>query len=289
MQAGVVSEKRCESDYQCPSCRFDRVMRHVADENRRARESAGPPAGRREKIVSWKEKFMEKPAWKRPCIHHLKGRIDFRACHNEYRCGKCDFDQYFQDQYTVHAVVQPVHVRELQGFRFPQGFYFHPGHTWVKIEEDSRVRIGLDDFAARLFGPLDRVEAPLMGKEVRQEEACIHIQRESQKAEVRSPVNGVVTAINPILRDDGNLLNRDPYTEGWVMTVHATDLRQDLKGLLIGKETDEFMRKELGRLHHAIEEVAGPFAVDGGLLGNDIYGNMPQLGWKRLTQMFLRS
>ena len=128
-----------------------------------------------------------------------------------------------------------------------------------------------------------------MGKEVKQEEACIRIQRDSQDAEVRSPVNGVVTAINPIVRDDGNLLNRDPYTEGWVMTVHATDLRQDLKGLLIGKETDAFMRKELGRLQHAIEEVAGPLAVDGGLLGNDIYGNMPQLGWKRLTQMFLRS
>jgi glycine cleavage system H lipoate-binding protein len=264
-------------------------MRHVADENKRAGESGGSTGGRRGKIVSWKEKLMEKPPWKRPCLHHLKGRIDFRACNLEYRCGKCDFDQYFQDQYTVHTVVHPVIVREIKGLRFPQGFYFHKGHTWVKIEEDSTVRVGIDDFAARLFGPLDRVKAPLMGKKVKQNEGCIYLHRNSHEAEVRSPVGGVVTAINPAVRDDGKILNQDPYAEGWVMTVHAKDLRRDLKDLVIGQETDEFMGAELERLHQAIEEVSGPLAADGGQLGHDVFGNMPQLGWEKLSRMFLQS
>ena len=229
------------------------------------------------------------PPWKRPCIHHLKGRIEFRACHNAYHCGKCDFDQYFHDQLTVHTVMKPVNVQELRGFRFPQGFYFHAGHTWVKIEEASTVRIGIDDFAARLFGPLDRVEAPLMGKEIRQNEECILIQRDSYQVKMRSPVSGVVTAINLNVRDDGKLINQDPYTKGWLMTVHAKDSRQDLKGLLIGNETHEFMGRELERLDQIIEEVAGPLSTDGGQLGNDIFGNMPQLGWEKLARAFLRA
>jgi hypothetical protein len=128
-----------------------------------------------------------------------------------------------------------------------------------------------------------------MGKEVRQDEGCIHIYRSSHEAEIRSPVGGVVTAINPAVRDDGEILNRNPYTEGWVMTVHAKNLRQDLKSLVIGRETDEFMSLELERLHQAFEEVSGPLAADGGQLGHDIFGNMPQLGWEKLSRMFLQS
>jgi hypothetical protein len=91
------------------------------------------------------------------------------------------------------------------------------------------------------------------------------------------------------VRDDGKILNQDPYAEGWVMTVHAKDLRRDLKDLVIGQETDEFMGAELERLHQAIEEVSGPLAADGGQLGHDVFGNMPQLGWEKLSRMFLQS
>ena len=81
----------------------------------------------------------------------MKRRIGFRACTNEYLCGNCEFDQYFDDQYAVHAVVKPVDVLDIDGFKIPQGFYLHKGHTWVKIEKDQTVRVGLDDFALRML------------------------------------------------------------------------------------------------------------------------------------------
>ena len=49
------------------------------------------------------------------------------------------------------------------------------------------------------------------------------------------------------------------------------------------------MERQVERLHQVIEDVAGPLAADGGYLGNDIYGNMPQLGWGRLTRIFLNT
>jgi glycine cleavage system H lipoate-binding protein len=289
MQAGVVRHKFCDIDYQCEACRFDRALRRTARENSRPRQPGEIPQGKSGRIVYWKDRLRELPAWKQPCLHHMKGRIDFRACTHDYQCGNCEFDQYFSDQYTVHAVVRPVDVLDVKGFKIPHGYYLHRGHTWVKIEEGSTVRVGLDDFALRLLGPLDRVDAPLLGKEVKQDRDDILLSRSSNTARVQSPISGVVTDINPELRERGSLANQDPYTQGWVMRLHSQNLRQDIKNLMIGEQASQYLDGEIDRLYEVIEEEAGPLAADGGYLGDDIYGNLPQTSWQKLTRQFLRT
>lgn len=289
MQAGVVRRKDCSINYDCPACRFDRALRRVAAENQRIRSEGNRPTGKRQKIVFWQEHLSNLPSSKRPCIHYLKERIDFKACNQEYHCGTCEFDQFFNDQYAVHAVVRPVGVLDIKGFKIPHGYYLHPGHAWVKVEEEDTVRVGLDDFALRLLGPLDRIEAPLLGKEVLQNRADVSLARGSNSAEILSPVSGVVTAINSELREKGNLANQDPYTEGWVMCLHSKNLRQDLKELMIGGEAGDYLDDEIDRLYRVIEEEAGPLAADGGYLGDDIYGALSPNVWKKLTRQFLHT
>ncbi len=289
MQAGVVRSKFCEHDYNCRVCRFDKVMQKAADDNQKERETGHEPGGRRGRIISWRSKLRERPAWMRPCIHYMKGRITFRACTHEYHCGSCEFDQYFYDQYTVYTVVKPVDVLELRGFRVPQGYYLHRGHTWAKIEEGTSVRVGIDDFAFRLFGPFDQIEAPLIGNEVKQDEEAIKIFRGTHQASFLSPVSGVVTSTNPRLRECGDLSNQDPYSEGWVLRIYSNGLRNELKNLIIDIETKNFMDREVDSLFGLVEGVVGPLATDGGNLGSNIYGNMPQLGWERLTRRFLHT
>jgi glycine cleavage system H lipoate-binding protein len=289
MQAGVVNRRGCRIDYDCPACRFDRAMRRVSDENKKLMEQGTVLKRKRGKIVFWKEKLIELPPWKRPCLHHMKGRIEFKACTHEYRCGNCEFDQFFNDQYSVYAVVRPVDFLDVEGFKIPHGFYLHRGHAWVRVEEGSEVRVGLDDFALRLFGSLDRVEAPLIGKKIEQDRADILMNRGPHAARVLSPVSGVVTAINARLREKGSLANQDPYSEGWIARVHVDNLRRDLKQLMIGGETMDFIDQEVNRLYRLIEDEAGPLTADGGQLGNDIYGNLPQVGWQRLAKLFLHT
>jgi glycine cleavage system H lipoate-binding protein len=289
MKAGVVSKKLCQTKYNCPSCRFDRILRRISDENLSLKREGSVHKGKRGLIVSWQQKLRSQPATKRPCIHHMKGRIEFKVCTNDYKCANCDFDQYFNDQYSVHAVMSPVDVLDIRGFKVPQGYYFHTGHTWIKVEEGSSVRVGIDEFALRLLGPLDRIEAPLMGKEVTQGHADIGVSRAVHQARFLSPVSGVVTAINPKLREAGELANQDPYSVGWIMRVHCNNLRGELKNLMINKETGEFMEGEVARLYEVMEEVAGPLAADGGDLSHDIYGHLPQLGWERITKVFLKN
>ena len=287
MQAGVVRQKNCQIDYRCEACRFDRAMRLTARENSRLRQQGESLRGKSGQIVYWKDRLRELPPSKQPCLHHMKRRIDFRTCTHDYQCGNCEFDQYFSDQYMVHAVVRPVNVLSVKGFKLPHGYYLHRGHAWAKIEEGSTVRVGLDDFALRMLGPLDRVEAPLMGKQVEQGRDDILLSRDTNTARVQSPISGVVTDINPGLRETGKLANQDPYTDGWVMRLHSDNLRQDLKTLMIGDQASQYLDGEIDRLYEVIEEEVGPLAADGGYLGDDIYGNLPGDSWEKLTRLFL--
>ena len=79
MQAGVVPCKKCEIDYHCEACQYDRALRRAARENREIRQQGRRPAGKRGKIAFWKDRLRELPVWKQSCLHHMKGRIEFRA------------------------------------------------------------------------------------------------------------------------------------------------------------------------------------------------------------------
>ncbi len=289
MQGGVVSRKFCKTNYACVSCRFDRALERAAEQNRKAGREGRPLQGKRGRITSWKDNLRKRPPSRRPCIHHMKDRIEFRACHNDYRCENCGFDQFYNDQFAVHTVLRPVRPMEIKGFVVPQGYYFHPGHTWVRVEDADQVRVGIDAFALGLFGPFDHIQSPLLGREVRQDRPDIRAVRGALRADILSPLTGVVTGVNPRLWEDAAMAGRDPYSEGWVMTVHPTDLRADLGRLMIHRETEAFMEAEVKELYEWIEDVAGPLAADGGFLRQDIFGNLPALGWERLTRRFLRS
>jgi glycine cleavage system H lipoate-binding protein len=285
----VVARKECRINYECPACRFDRALGRTARENRMLKEQGELPPGKRGRIVSWKAKLRELQSWKRPCLHSMKQRIAFRACTHDYLCGNCDFDQYFNDQFTVFAVVRQIDVQDIKGIKFPQGYYLHPGHCWVKLEEGSDVRIGLDDFALRILGPMDHILSPLMGKELQANQAAFDIGRGGHAAKVLAPLGGVVTDINPGLITSGSLANADPYAEGWIVRLHAENLRHDLRGLMFGEEARRFIDGEVERIHELIEATAGPLAADGGNLATDIFGKLPELGWEDLVRTFLRT
>ena len=285
-QAGVIERQTCDENFECGSCEIDKDLCRAANHNKRLKTEGKIPDGDQRGVVYWKEKLRELPTNKRLCLHHMKGRIDFKTCTNEYSCVNCDFDQYFYDQYSVHAVIKPVDVLDLDGFKVPQGYYFHQGHTWAKLEENAEVRIGIDDFALRLLGPPDGIESPLVGKEIQQGQAQLLFKRGPNMVAMKSPVSGIVTAVNTELRENGGLANGSPYTKGWVLRVHSPNLRSEIKNLIMGDEEKELLGKEIEILYQMIETHVQPLAADGGHLLEDIYGSMPGLGWDRLVKAF---
>ena len=71
--------------------------------------------------------------------------------------------------------------------------------------------------------------------------------------------------------------------------VRTPDIKKAAKMLMDDKYSAEWMNREVEKLESMIEDVAGPLAADGGYLSTDIYGNLPELGWKNLTKNFLKT
>ncbi|MCK7513379.1 MAG: hypothetical protein MZV70_61325 [Desulfobacterales bacterium] len=100
------------------------------------------------------------------CRHSLTGRMEMRACAYNYECATCDFDQFFEDVWAAKTVKAPTDIRRVKGFGVPADHYFHDGHTWARVESGGAIRIGMDDFALKLFGRADAFDLPLMGHEL---------------------------------------------------------------------------------------------------------------------------
>ncbi len=288
-QAGVIKQQLCDENYHCDRCNLERDLSKAARENQLKKAAGNDPSGPYAHVIPWREKIKDKPLGRQYCLHHMKGQIDFRNCTNDYHCINCDFDQYFHDQYSVHAVVKPIDVLNIDGFKIPQGYYYHQGHSWAKLEENSEVRIGIDDFSYHVLGPPDKIESPLLGKELKQGEEKIVFTRGNDRVSFPSPISGIITAVNHKLLKEGSLAHSSPYTDGWILRLHATDLRKDLKNLSMGSETKQQLSKDIDRLYHLVETVDKPLAADGGNLVNDLFGALPELGWSRLVQTFFKT
>ena len=159
--------------------------------------------------------------------------------------------------------------------------------VYGRITSNSeRVR----EVSARFDGLIQAVY-PSLGETVREGQPLAKIEsNESLKAyTIKAPISGVITATNPKLLDHGRVNSREAYSDGWIMRIHADNLRRELKHLMINAETAVFVEEETQHLYRAIEETAGPLAADGGQLVEDIYGQLPQIGWKKIVRLFLRS
>jgi glycine cleavage system H lipoate-binding protein len=274
MQAGVVEFKNCNNFYDCTTCKYDEGMQKQAEKG---------------KHLSWQDSMRRKPGLERVCRHTLTQRIERRACAYNYECSTCDFDQFFEEVWTAKVGSRPYDMRSIKGFQVPAGAYFHDGHTWARIESGGLIRVGMDDFSSKLLGKANAFDLPLMGKELSQGRVGWGLKRESNLANVLSPVDGVIVEVNSKLREKPVTANQEPYGEGWLFAIRNHDTKGAFKKLMDDTASLDWMAAEVGKLETMIESVAGPLAADGGTLKEDIYGNLPALGWKNLTRTFLKT
>ena len=241
------------------------------------------------KQISWQAAMKRLPDMDRVCRHSLTGRIARRTCAYDYECATCDFDQYFEDIWTAKAGSRPSEVQSVKGFAVPMDYYFHGGHAWARIESGGYIRVGLDDFSLKLLGQADAFDLPLMGKELDQGKAGWGLKRKDNAADVLSPVDGVIVEVNAAVRETPSLANREPYSDGWLFMVRTPDVKATMKKLIANQDSLDWINAEVSQLESMVEEVAGPLAADGGYLADDIFGNLPDLGWNKLTKTFLKT
>jgi len=172
------------------------------------------------------------------------------------------------------------------GFNLPENRRYHQGHTWALQESPTLVRVGVDDFGARLAGKIDEVALPKRGQWVRQGQKFVALMRDGQKTELVSPVEGEVTGVNEALLSDAALLNSDPYGQGWFVSILSPDLPTNFRNLLNGTLARKWMAEAASRLQLRVPALAGAVAQDGGLAVHDLTLHLPTVKWAELTREF---
>ena len=174
----------------------------------------------------------------------------------------------------------------VSGFHTPERVSYHPGHTWLVAERKGVVRMGADEFAAALAGRIEKVELPKPGQWVRQGQKVLSFYRNGEKAEMVSPTEGEVMAINTEVVNNPALLRSDPYGKGWLVTVNVPDEESTTRNLVPKGLVHEWMRLAVDRLYSQQPMLAGAMAADGGRAADDLLAEIPGCNWKKTAGEF---
>ena len=106
---------------------------------------------------------------------------------------------------------------------YPEDLKYTAEHEWVKAGEEGPVRVGITDYAQDQLGDIVYVQLPEVGSKVRAGDACGELESTKSVSDLFAPVNGTVTAVNEALADQPELINTDPYGEGWLLDIDVED------------------------------------------------------------------
>ena len=105
---------------------------------------------------------------------------------------------------------------------YPDDLRYHPEHDWARVEEDEAV-LGITWFAQDALGELVHFEAPAVGDTVAKDEAYGEVESVKAVSDVVSPLSGEVLEVNQRAVDEPEVVNQDPYGDGWLIRIRMSD------------------------------------------------------------------
>lgn len=134
---------------------------------------------------------------------------------------------------------------KVEDYEVPENLCYHKEYLWAK-KENGKVKVGIIDFAQKQLHDIVFVELPSVGDTITQNEPFGTLESVKAVSDLVAPISGTIETINEELESKPELLNEDPYGEGWILIVTPTNLDADLKTLRDYNEAIEW-HKELAK------------------------------------------
>lgn len=125
---------------------------------------------------------------------------------------------------------------------YPGELKYTREHEWAAVEEGGRIRVGITDFAQDALGDVVFVDMPEEGTEVRAGDAFGEVESTKSVSDLFSPVSGRIVERNAALEKSPELVNQDPYGEGWMIVIEVGD-RAELDDLLDASTYQQFVEE----------------------------------------------
>ena len=227
------------------------------------------------------------PESNKGCIWSDTGGRPDTVCGSQSDCTNCllDIDMRRDTVLTLGEKQSPK--VELIGHRF-----YHHCHTWVQVEEQALVRIGIDDFGQKMLGPIEKIFLPL--EEEKTGINCVRIKARGQIIPLTLPVDGYVEEANEDLISQPHLINESPYEKGWLLLLRPTRLVRSLENLFYGPAALQWFDLEMFRLaalitselNNRVGRKSGMRLPDGSLPDFDVLNELPPCITKKILEQY---
>ena len=172
------------------------------------------------------------------------------------------------------------------GLRLATDVVAHPRHAWARVAGDEAT-VGADDLVGAVLGPVEAVDLPPPGTDVRQGEPLFRLRHGERTVAVQSPLSGYVARINSALWESPGLVNDAPFGVGWAVRLEASAWPRERRALLRGASARSWFRDEVDRLLDTLQPPdAVPARADGGVLVHELYRHIDAAAWRRVTAEF---
>jgi len=201
------------------------------------------------------------------CVWMTAGVISFKLCPFDFDCERCEFDRVMRLHVSPTAKpkirrisktpsrIESVHANNSEEpfFTFTAGevderFYVHPTHLWAKREYDHTWKVGIDNLLAYILPPPVKVELYRPNQEIIQQEVFGRILTEAGTVFVTAPLSGRLVQANPRLTQEPDLVQSDPWGEGWLAIIDWLQDGIELERLHAGSKAAHFLNEEAQHL-----------------------------------------
>ncbi len=124
----------------------------------------------------------------------------------------------------------------------PEDLRYHTEHEWIRLENDS-ITLGITHFAQDSLGDIVYLELPKMGESVQSGQEIGEVESTKTTSPIYTPVTGTVIEVNENLREQPDIVNKDPYQQGWILKIRLSDA-SEIDGLMTARQYSEYVKKE---------------------------------------------
>lgn len=122
---------------------------------------------------------------------------------------------------------------------FPTELKYTKDHEWIKVDGNNAY-VGITDFAQRELGDIVFVDITMAGEEVKKDATFGTVEAVKTVSDLFMPVSGIIDETNPLLDNQPELVNTDPYGDGWMVRITLSDA-SELEGLLSHNEYEKLI------------------------------------------------
>ena len=118
-------------------------------------------------------------------------------------------------------------------------------HVWARLDDDNRITLGISDYAQEELEEISGINLPEEGDEIVKDEPFGSIESQDEIIDLFSPLNGEVVEINQELLDSPEIINEDPYQDGWIIRIDVPSTT-DYNEMLTAEEYEEYLKEIIG-------------------------------------------